>query len=254
MEITFESKFKFKSNQIIGLIDKNRYFINYLEKIGFTKNNIVVDKKKVLIKELGNFKKRISIVNNYLNDTLDLTVYQYMKYIIFTDMLDLKNYKKKIYDSLKIIGYQESYLDKKINSLSKTEKQWISFAIGLFSNPDMIVLDNFFKSFDLKNTKKMMRLLTQLTEQYNKIVVIYENSSDVIYSLSKYTFIIKNGELLTEGDTKDIFSNNMNYLLTNGVEIPKTVEFSYLVNEKKKVRLGYFKDVRDLIKDIYKKV
>ena len=169
-------------------------------------------------------------------------------------MLDLKNYKKKIYDSLKIIGYQESYLDKKINSLSKTEKQWISFAIGLLSNPDMIVLDNFFKSFDLKNTKKMMRLLTQLTEQYNKIVVIYENSSDVIYSLSKYTFIIKNGEPLIEGDTKDIFSNNMNYLLTNGVEIPKTVEFSYLVNEKKKVRLGYFKDVRDLIKDIYKKV
>ena len=177
-----------------------------------------------------------------------------MKYIIFTDMLDLKNYKKKIYDSLKIIGYQESYLDKKINSLSKTEKQWISFAIGLLSNPDMIVLDNFFKSFDLKNTKKMMRLLTQLTEQYNKIVVIYENSSDIIYSLSKYTFIIKNSEVLIEGDTKDIFSNNMNYLLTNGVEIPKTVEFSYLVNEKKKVRLGYFKDVRDLIKDIYKKV
>lgn len=254
MEITFESKFKLKSNQIIGLIDKNRYFINYLEKIGFTKNNIVVDKKKVLIKELGSFKKKISIINNYLNDTLDLTVYQYMKYIIFTDMLDLKNYKKKIYDSLKIIGYQESYLDKKINSLSKTEKQWISFAIGLLSNPDMIVLDNFFKSFDLKNTKKMMRLLMQLTEQYNKIVVIYENSSDSIYSLSKYTFIIKNSEVLIEGDTKDIFSNNMNYLLTNGVEIPKTVEFSYLVNEKKKVRLGYFKDVRDLIKDIYKKV
>ena len=172
MEITFESKFKLKSNQIIGLIDKNRYFINYLEKVGFTKNNIVVDKKKVLIKELGSFKKKISIINNYLNDTLDLTVYQYMKYIIFTDMLDLKNYKKKIYDSLKIIGYQESYLDKKINSLSKTEKQWISFAIGLLSNPDMIVLDNFFKSFDLKNTKKMMRLLTQLTEQYNKIVEI----------------------------------------------------------------------------------
>ena len=118
----------------------------------------------------------------------------------------------------------------------------------------MIVLDNFFKSFDLKNTKKMMRLLTQLTEQYNKIVVIYENSSDIIYSLSKYTFIIKNSEVLIEGDTKDIFSNNINYLLTNGVEIPKMVEFSYLVNEKKKVRLGYFKDVRDLIKDIYKKV
>ena len=71
MEITFESKFKLKSNQIIGLIDKNRYFINYLEKVGFTKNNIVVDKKKVLIKELGSFKKKISIINNYLNDTLE---------------------------------------------------------------------------------------------------------------------------------------------------------------------------------------
>lgn len=254
MEIIIENKIKLDSCGIIGVMDNEKYIINYVKNIGFDKNNIVLDNKKVQQKELIKFKRKISIIENYLIDDLDLTVYEYMKYKIFDEILDIKNYRKKIIDSLKIVGLSEDYLDKKILKLSKIELQWVSFAIGLFSNPDIIILNRVFHSLDIKNTKKLITLLSQLNEKYNKIIIICTNDAEVVYKYTKKAIIIKNNKILIDGLSEEIFQNNFELLLKNNITIPKTIEFSYLANTKKNAKLGYFKDIRDLIKDIYKKV
>ena len=255
MEITIENKIKLNSNQIIGVMDQEQYLLDYLKSINYSKNNIVVDGKKFTSKELISFKRKISIIENYItDDDLDLTVYEYMKYKLFSEILDIKDYRKKIKDSLKIVGLSESYLDKKISKLSKIEKQWVNFSIGLFSNPDMIVLNRVFHSLDITNTKKMIRLLQQLVEQYHKVVIIYTNDAEIIYKFTHQTIIIKDSNVLVEGFTENIFQDHIDMLLNNNIQVPKTIEFSYLVNQKKNIKLGYFRDIRDLIKDIYKKV
>lgn len=255
MEINIENKIKINSNQITGIMDQQQYLINYLKTINYSKNSIVVDGKKLNQKELVNFKRKVSIIENYITDDyLDLTVYEYMKYKIFSEILDIKDYRKKIKDSLKIVGLSESYLDKKVSKLSKIEKQWVNFSIGLFSNPDVIILNRVFHSLDIINTKKIMRLLQQLVDQYNKVVIIYTNDAEIVYKFTNNTIVIKDENVLIEGLTENIFQNNIDMLLKNNIQIPKTIEFSYLVNTKKNIKLGYFKDIRDLIKDIYKKV
>lgn len=255
MEITIENKIKLNSNQIIGVMDPDQYLLDYLKSINYSKNNIVINQKKLTQKELVCFKRKISIIENYItDDDLDLTVYEYMKYKIFSEILDIKDYRKKIKDSLKIVGLSESYLDKKVSKLSKIEKQWVNFSIGLFSNPDMIVLNRVFHSLDITNTKKMIRLLQQLVEQYHKVVIIYTNDAEIIYKFTYQTIIIKDSNVLVEGFTENIFQNHIDMLLNNNIQVPKTIEFSYLVNQKKNIKLGYFRDIRDLIKDIYKKV
>ena len=254
MEIVLENKVKLDSSGIIGVMDNKRYLINYLKNIGFDKNNIILDKKKITQKELINFKRRISIIENYITDDLDLTVYEYMKSKIFDSILDIRDYRKKIYDSLKIVGLNEIYLDKKVLKLSKIELQWVNFAIGLFSNPDIIVLNRVFHSLDIKNTKKLISLLSILTEKYHKIIIICTNDAEVVYKYTKNAIIIKDNEVLVSGLSDNIFQDNFEILLKNNISIPKTIEFSYLANTKKNIKLGYFKDIRDLIKDIYKKV
>lgn len=255
MEIVLENKIKLSSNQITGVMDQQQYLINYLKTINYSKNSIVVDGKKLTQKDLVNFKRKVSIIENYITDDhLDLTVYEYMKYKIFSEILDIKDYRKKIKDSLKIVGLSETYLDKKVSKLSKIEKQWVNFSIGLFSNPDIIILNRVFHSLDITNTKKIMRLLQQLVDQYNKVVVIYTNDAEVIYKFTSNTIVIKDENILVEDLTENIFQDNIDLLLKNNIQVPKTIEFSYLVNIKKNVKLGYFRDIRDLIKDIYKKV
>lgn len=255
MEIKIENKLKIKSESITGIFDIDNYFINYLKKITFTKTNISLNGKKLNQVELIELKKKISIIDKHIDEQfLSLTVYEYMKKTIINNLLDLKDYKKKITDSLKIVGLNDNYLDKRLSILSTSEQEFINFAVGLLSNPDIILLDNFFNSLDLKNTKKIIRLLSQLAEQYDKIVIIYNSNIETLYNFTKRLVVINSNNIIIDGNTENIFDNEIETFKENNIPIPKTIEFSYLVNQDKNIKLGYFKDIRDLIKDIYKKV
>ena len=169
MEIKFEKDIEIEAGNIIGVIDEDRYFYNYLENLLFNKPVITVDSKKLNKTETRAFRKKISFVESYIcDDYLNLSVYEYMKYSLINQFLVIKDYNKKIKDSLKIVGLDSKYLNKKISLLSLSEQRLVLFAISLLSNPNMIVFDNFFEGLDLKTTKFVINILSQLAEQYNK--------------------------------------------------------------------------------------
>lgn len=255
MEVKIESKLKLKSGICIGILDFNNDLVNYLKTINVKKHNIVVNGKKLNQKELAEFKKKISIISSYLiEEYLSCSVYEYMKEVVINKALELKDYRKKIMDSLKIVGLSESYLNRQVANLSKSESSLLCFAAGLLSNPDILVFDNYFNSLDTKCSKKIIRLIGQLTEQYNKLILLTTNKIECLYEYSKYAIVLKDEGILVEGNTDTLFEENVDKFLENNIEIPKSIEFSYLVNKNKNVKLGLFRDIRDLIKDIYKKV
>lgn len=255
MEVKIESKLKLKSGICIGILDSNNYLVNYFKTINIEKRNIVVNGKKLNQKELIEFKKKISIITSYpIEEYLSYSVYEYMKEVVISKALELKDYRKKITDSLKIVGLSESYLNRQVASLSKSESSLLCFACGLLSNPDILVFNNYFNSLDMKCSKKIIRLIGQLTEQYDKLVLLTTNKIECLYEYSKYAIVLKEKEILVEGSMDTLFEENIEKLLENEIEIPKSIQFSYLVNKNKNVKLGQFRDIRDLIKDIYKKV
>lgn len=255
MEVKIESKLKLKSGIGIGVLDFNHYLVNYLKTINITKHNIVVNGKKLNQKELVEFKRKISIIHPYpMEKFLACSVYEYMKEVVMGKSLELRDYRKKITDSLKIVGCSESYLNRQVSSLSKTEGALLGFACGLLSNPDILVFDNYFNSLDMRYSKKIVRLIGQLTEQYDKLVIFTTDKIEHLYDYSKYAIILKEEEVLIEGITDTLFEENIEKLIENKINLPKSIAFSYLVNKKKGVKLGLFQDIRDLIKDIYKKV
>ena len=251
----FEKDIEIEAGNIIGVIDEDRYFYNYLENLLFNKPVITVDSKKLNKTETRAFRKKISFVESYIcDDYLNLSVYEYMKYSLINQFLVIKDYNKKIKDSLKIVGLDSKYLNKKISLLSLSEQRLVLFAISLLSNPNMIVFDNFFEGLDLKTTKFVINILNQLAEQYNKTFFIRCCDVDDIYALTKKVIIFEKNEFFVGGDTIEVFDDYIEILIKNGLPIPKTVMFTYRANSLKNAKLGYFKDIRDLIKDIYKKV
>lgn len=255
MEVKIESKLKLKSGMCIGVLDDKNYLVHYLKNINITKHNIVLNGKKSNQKELVEFKKKISFISPYPNENYwSYSIYDYMKEIVMEKSLDLKDYRKKITDSLKIVGFNESYLNRTVSTLSKSEGALLCFAVGLLSNPDILVFDYYFNSLDMKYSKKIVRLIGQLTEQYDKLVIMTTNQIECLYDYSNYMVILKEEEILVEGSTDTLFEENLEKLIENNIELPKSIAFSYLVMKNKGVKVGLFKDIRDLIKDIYKKV
>ena len=91
-----------------------------------------------------------------------------------------------------------------------------------------------------------------LKNRYHKTIIIASNNSNLLYELTDDLIIIKKARVVAADETVKIYQD-VDFLKYNDIEIPDLVKFTYLA-KKKKVKLSYHRDIRDLIKDVYKHV
>ena len=229
--------FTIKGNKINGITGPDRLeLIDILKLKRNKKGKITVNKKDILEIDINNLKRNISIINKYLDSRLKAyKVYECMYQEMRKKRMVLKDPKRKMIDSLKIVGLDISCLTRSVKDLSTSEKKLFQLSIALMSNPEVIIIDEFLNNLDLKNEKRLMLLLEKMVEKYNK------------------TIITKANEVLIEGNTEEVYQN-VELLKDNSIQIPEKVEWTYIAKKEKKVKIDYHKDVRDMIKDIYKHV
>ena len=225
--------------------------INIKEK---TITGIITDTKEDIIENIKNKSiQKVGIVReDYLSSNFLIKVYEYMYYEIRRKRLILKNPKKKIEYSLRIVGLDNTYLNRNVNSLSSSEKILVILAIVLLSNPDIIILIDLFKYFDKTKEKRLVFLLEKIRDDYNKTIILINDDNEVLYKYSS-KLIIKKNNLFIEGDTNKLFQR-VDFLHKNNIKVPEIIELTHLIKKKKKIKLEYHKDVRDILKDIYKHV
>ncbi len=251
----FNLNFLINSNEFTGVTGEGKSTIldlikmKYLAKGEITFNDIIVDKSN-----LNSIRKSISLVeSNFPKQAYLDSVKEYMEFIIKYYKLSIKDPDKKIQDSLKIVGLNQNILERNINTLSKSELKLVQIAISLLSNPEIILLDEPFLDLDTKNEKKIYMLLLKLKEQYKKTIVIASINSNMLYKYTTKMIFIKNSKVFLEGKTKEVYTR-VDYLKRNKFEIPDIVMFTYKAKKNKQVKIDYHKDIRDIIKDIYKHV
>lgn len=179
-------------------------------------------------------------------------LYERMKYEIKRKKLIIKNLDKKIIDSLKIVGLRKELLSHNINTLSLSEKKCIGVALSLITNPDIIIIENLYQHFDKKLTKKINILLQKIKDQYQKTIILIDTDSNNLYQYTNRIIFYKKDNQVLDIKTEEFYQDR-NFLKKNKIEIPEIVEITNLA-KKKNIKLDYHKDIRDIIKDIYKHV
>ncbi len=243
------------SEELIGISGPDyEELLEILKLESLPEGNIIINEQVVNSENHLDYYKIISLVDkkfkkiNYLN-----TVKEHMEYLINYYHLQIKNIEKKEKDSLKIVGLDSSLLNRNITSLSNSEKKKVQIAISLLSNPDIIILNNPLVGLDNKSRKKLMMVLNKLKNQFHKIIIIGTNDADVLYQYTTKMLFVKNKRIFLESKTEEAYER-VDYLKRNGFTIPDRVLFTYKAIKKKKVKIDYHKDIRDMIKDIYKHV
>ena len=247
--------FTIYSNEINGITGNN--YEDLVEIINLKKKytgTITINNEKLTPSNIKEYKNKIDIIEEELYDNIHTnTIYDLIREEIIIRKLLIKDIKKKIQDSLKIVGLNQELLKRHINTLSSSEKKLIQIAISLISNKEVIILIEPFKALDKDNEKKIIMLFQKLKEQYHKTIIIVSDDSEVLYKYTNKIIILKNDKILIEGNTKEIYQK-VDYLNKNKIDIPEIVELTYKAKKEKNVKIDYHKDVRDIIKDIYKHV
>ena len=218
------------------------------------KGTITYDKEKLVPKNKQELTKQISYIPSiFINNYNKRTIEEYMNYMIYYNKLNIKNPRKKIIDSLKIVDLKEEYLQRVITTLSTSEIQKFQIAVALITNPKIILIEEPYINLDIPNRNRIYRLLTQLNEKYKITIIIASNNSDLLYRYTQNIVILKDYQLLKQGPTKETYED-VEILLENDIELPDIITLTYKAKKNKDIHIDYHRDVRDLIKDIYKHI
>jgi len=263
MEITFKDYeyknqklcFTIKEKDINGITGNHLDdFISLMRLDNFYQKGILVNKKELKEKDYLQLKKKISLVkeridNDIHEETIEELMIDYMKY----HEVYPKKLQKKLKDALKIVGLEESLLKRNIYRTSSSEQKLIQIALELLLNPEVIILEEPLRVLDMKNRKKIMMVLNRIKEEYQKAIIIVSSDPEILYKETNHLIIFKNDKILMEKETAKVYQD-VEFLRKHKIDMPEIVEFTYLAKKNKKAKIDYFRDIRDLIKDIYKHV
>jgi len=171
--------------------------------------------------------------------------------IISNYKINLKNFFVKKLNinnpemALKMVGLDNTYLDKKTIDLSLSEKLKVDLATKL--NKDIIIVGDLSNSLIYKELEFIKKLLLKLSNEYNKKIVVIDNDVNSFINLVKHIYVLENKEIIY--DTNDYFDKKL-YEYTKKPEI---VDFIEYVN-KDSERVDLTLDIYELIKDIFRRV
>lgn len=162
-------------------------------------------------------------------------------------------YDEKLNNNLQVylqeLGLEEEFINKKISDLSSGEKRLLQYLKMLIHRKTILVIEEPFLNLDYNFKKKIICLLKKLKN--NKTIIIGSNNANDIYYLSDKVLFIKENNLYCN-DTITAFTDS-NVLKEFQIDTPSIVEFVNYAHLKG-VNLSYSKDIRDLIKEVYKNV
>lgn len=210
---------------------------------------------KVLIdeKEINNLNNAFDIgyVSQDNNQFLQKTVKEELEMLLKLYNYKLKEKKKRINDSLIMVGLNEKYLNLNINNLSSGEKKKLALASALILNPSILIIDEPIIGLDRKTKEELKKIFRILKTRYNKTIIFVSNNLDFVLEVADYVYVLYDKEIVLEGKKIDVLSKT-DILKKYGIIGPNITSFENLVLTKKQIKIGYRYEINDLIKDIYR--
>lgn len=208
-------------------------------------NNKVVDK--------GFYKKNSSLIALICSTPFfySTKVEEEFKFNLTFRKKDVENIQEKAQELLSSVGLDNSILSRNISTLSSSEKYLLSIAINLAYEPDIILFKDVFGGLDHNFKKRIMMIIKNLKED-KKIVIVTHKDTNILYELVDEVILLDNGLVYKTGTSDKVFTST-ELMKEKVIPMPYITKVTYLAKNKK-IKLTYHKDIRDIIKDIYKHV
>ena len=130
--------------------------------------------------------------------------------------------------SLKLVGLDESYLEKSPLDLSGGQKRRVAIAGILAMEPDILVLDEPTAGLDPQGAQQMMELFKKLNTVHNKTILLVTHDMEHVYNYCDNVVVMKKGEVFINSNV-DTFFENTTYLDELNILAPNVIRFKNML-------------------------
>jgi ABC-type cobalamin/Fe3+-siderophores transport system ATPase subunit len=150
------------------------------------------------------------------------TVENEMLYQISNDIT--KSERNKLIKEIAKTFKLTKLLTKSVESLKNKEKIYLQLALAIIKNPKIILVDDLSLYFSKQELLEITKSLYEYNQKY-KTTIIMVTSVLECNLLSDYTYIISNGEIVLEGNPKEVLEKD-NILNKAGLNLPFMMDLS----------------------------
>ncbi len=115
--------------------------------------------------------------------------------------------KQKVLEMAEKVGLSPEHLKRYPRELSGGQRQRVSIAAALIQGAKFIIADEPGSALDVTIQRQIMELIVQLQEEMGLSVLFISHDLNVIYQMCDRVLVMKDGQILEEGETEELFEN-----------------------------------------------
>ena len=223
-------------------------------------NNILITnpkskkEKRELAKKLKVLRQDVAVLFQFSEQQLFET--SVLKDIIFAPLnygISEERAISKAKELIKLVGLDESYLDKSPFELSGGEMRKVALCGVLALEPKVLILDEPTVALDYKSREEIMTMVKKLKDELNMTIVLISHNMNYVLEYADKIFVLKNGKINFEGTVEELFSDEQ-FLKENSLEQPELLKF-YNKLQENNIKLNVFpRKYEDLVDALKNKI
>ena len=223
-------------------------------------NNVLITnpkskkEKRELAKKLKVLRQDVAVLFQFSEQQLFET--SVLKDIIFAPLnygISEERAISKAKELIKLVGLDESYLDKSPFELSGGEMRKVALCGVLALEPKVLILDEPTVALDYKSREEIMTMVKKLKDELNMTIVLISHNMNYVLEYADKVFVLKNGKINFEGTVEELFSDEK-LLKENSLEQPELLKF-YNKLQENNIKLNVFpRKYEDLIDALKNKI
>ena len=223
-------------------------------------NNVLITnpkskkEKRELAKKLKVLRQDVAVLFQFSEQQLFET--SVLKDIIFAPLnygISEERAISKAKELIKLVGLDESYLDKSPFELSGGEMRKVALCGVLALEPKVLILDEPTVALDYKSREEIMTMVKKLKDELNMTIVLISHNMNYVLEYAGKVFVLKNGKINFEGTVEELFADEK-LLKENSLEQPELLKF-YNKLQENNIKLDVFpRKYEDLIDALKNKI
>lgn len=114
---------------------------------------------------------------------------------------------KRVEDMLEKIGLKKEWISRYPRQLSGGQRQRVCIGTALMLEPKLLIADEPVSALDVTIQAQIIQLLKELHREMNLSILFISHDLRVVYQMCDKVMIMKAGEIVEYGETKDIYFN-----------------------------------------------